>query len=106
MKGGFIKWKGSETELFEKVMSSSALDDAMVQDITEFGRMTHAEMNAITDAARLGRRTAGGTLYCTTFPCHNCAKHIVAAGISRVVFIEPYPKSKALELHYDAITMD
>jgi deoxycytidylate deaminase len=44
-------------------------------------------------------------MYCTTFPCHNCAKHIVAAGISRVVFVEPYPKSRALELHDDAIIL-
>ncbi|MDN3612645.1 hypothetical protein QWZ16_23945 [Vibrio ostreicida] len=26
------------------------------------------------------------------FPCHNCAKHIVASGIKRVVYVEPYPK--------------
>lgn len=91
--------------LFEKVSASKAIDDALVMDITEFGRMTHAEMNAITDAARLGRSTAKAVLFCTTFPCHNCAKHIVAAGIDRVVFIEPYPKSKAMELHYDSISM-
>lgn len=91
---------------FESISKSETIDEALVMDITEFGRMTHAEMNAITDAARLGRATSGATLYCTTFPCHNCAKHIVAAGIDRVVFIEPYPKSKALELHYDAISMN
>ena len=49
--------------------------------------------------------TSGATLYCTTFPCHNCAKHIVAAGIERVVYVEPYPKSKALEVHDDSIVM-
>lgn len=38
-------------------------------------------------------------MYVTTFPCHNCAKHIIAAGIKRVVYIEPYPKSKALEFY-------
>ncbi|MCX6343754.1 MAG: hypothetical protein NT018_01610 [Armatimonadetes bacterium] len=40
-----------------------------------------------------------------TFPCHNCAKHIVAAGIERVVYVEPYPKSKAIEFHDDSITL-
>lgn len=39
----------------------------------------------------------------TTFPCHYCARHIVAAGIYEVQYIEPYPKSKALQLHADAI---
>jgi hypothetical protein len=33
------------------------------------------------------------------------AKHIVAAGIVRVVYIEPYPKSKAAEFHDDAICL-
>jgi deoxycytidylate deaminase len=105
-RGGFIGSDETDVELFDRVFTSDALADAMLLDITEFGRMTHAEMNALTDAARLGRPTRGATLYCTTFPCHNCAKHIVASGISRVVFIEPYPKSKAIELHYDSITVN
>ncbi|MEQ9635790.1 MAG: anti-phage dCTP deaminase [Devosia marina] len=104
--GGFIQSDKHINELFNDISTSAALDDALILDITEFGRMTHAEMNALTDSARLGRSTSGATLYCTTFPCHNCAKHIVAAGIKRVVFIEPYPKSKALELHYDSITLE
>ena len=45
-------------------------------------------------------------LYCTTFPCHICAKHIVASGIGRVVYLEPYPKSYAAELHKDSIDVD
>jgi deoxycytidylate deaminase len=48
-------------------------------------------------------RQVGATLYCTTFPCHMCAKHIVASGVKRVVYIEPYPKSYAEQLHGDAI---
>ena len=75
------------------------IDRSQIGEITEYGRMVHAEMNAIADAARLGRPVAGATLYVTTFPCHNCAKHIIASGIARVVFIEPYAKSRA-ELLY------
>ncbi|HEV7255746.1 MAG TPA: anti-phage dCTP deaminase [Mesorhizobium sp.] len=70
-----------------------SLTGARVMDLTEFGRVVHAEMCAICDAARLGRSIKGATLFCTTFPCHNCAKHIIAAGIKTVVFMEPYPKS-------------
>ena len=33
----------------------------------------------------------------------NCAKHIIDAGLTRVVYIEPYAKSKALEFHDDSI---
>ena len=83
----------------EALLSNAMLKDSQIMDIIEFGRMIHAEMLAISDAARLGRATEDATLYCTTFPCHLCAKHIVAAGIDRVVFLEPYPKSYAQKLH-------
>ena len=75
-------------------------------DITEYGRATHAEMEALLSCARSGVSTRGSTLYSTTFPCHNCAKHIIAAGISRLVYVEPYPKSQAKELFHDSITLE
>jgi len=74
-------------------------------DITEFQRAVHAEMEAILSCARNGRSTRSCTLYVTTFPCHNCTKHIIAAGFKKVFYIEPYAKSKALSLHEDAITL-
>jgi hypothetical protein len=45
-------------------------------------------------------------MYVTTFPCHECARNIIAAGIARVVYIEPYAKSLAVELHPNAIQLD
>jgi deoxycytidylate deaminase len=77
-----------------------------LKDLTEFGRAVHAEMAALLDAARRGVSVAGATLYSSTFPCHNCARHIVAAGIERVVFVEPYPKSRAEDLHGDSLEID
>lgn len=74
--------------------------------LIEFSRSVHAEMDALISAARKGVSTLGGKLFVTTFPCHNCARHIVAAGIDEVQFIEPYLKSKALSLHNDSITQD
>lgn len=50
----------------------------------------HAEANAIGYAARAGIRTDGCTLYCTTRPCLECTKLIIAAGIKKVVFYEDY----------------
>lgn len=82
------------------------LKGAQVMNLLEFGRSVHAEMAALMDAARRGVSVKGATLYCTTFPCHLCARHIIAAGIERVVYIEPYPKSRAKQLHKDAITVD
>jgi hypothetical protein len=75
-------------------------------NLLEFGRSVHAEMAALTSAARLGISVQGATLFCTTFPCHMCARHIVASGIKRVVYVEPYPKSKAKQLHQDSISVD
>jgi Cytidine and deoxycytidylate deaminase zinc-binding region len=64
-------------------------------------------MHAILTAGHLaGSRIKGSALYCTTYPCHSCARHIIAAGISEVYYIEPYRKSLATKLHSDAITED
>jgi len=86
--------------------ASDGVGKARLLDIIEFGRIIHAEMSALSDAARKGLSTQDATLFCTTFPCHLCAKHIVAAGIRRVVFLEPYPKSYAWKLHRDSIEVD
>ncbi|HDV7289768.1 TPA: dCMP deaminase family protein, partial [Pasteurella multocida] len=81
------------------------LKESEISDLTEFGRVVHAEMEAILSCSREGISTKDAILYCTTFPCHNCAKHIIASGINRVVYVEPYPKSKALEFHNDSIEL-
>jgi deoxycytidylate deaminase len=76
-----------------------------IDSLIEFSRSIHAEMEAILAVAREGRHSLkNATLYTNTYPCHNCARHIVASGISAVVYIEPYLKSLAIELHNDAIT--
>ena len=79
------------------------LRDARIRSLIEFGRVVHAEMHAICDAAAAGRSVRGATLYSTTFPCHLCAKHIIAAGIREVVYVEPYPKSLTSQLYADEI---
>lgn len=82
----------------------SVLKKTGVKSLIEFSRSVHAEMAAIVDVARTGRGgVKGSTMYVTTFPCHNCARHIIASGVKRVLYIEPYPKSLAIDLHDDAI---
>lgn len=44
------------------------------------------------------------SLFATTYPCHVCARHLVAAGIRESYFIEPYKKSLAIKLHGDALS--
>ena len=82
------------------------LKDAAVMDITEYGRAVHAEMEALLACARSGISPRKATLFSTTFPCHNCAKHIIAAGVGRVVYVEPYPKSHAATLYERAISLE
>ncbi len=74
--------------------------------LLEFSRSVHAEMDALLSAARKGVSLVGSSLFVTTFPCHYCARHIVAAGICEVQYIEPYPKSQALSLHEDSIATE
>lgn len=50
----------------------------------------HAEANAITKIARSGNNSDGATLYVTAAPCIECAKLIIQAGISRVIYSEEY----------------
>jgi deoxycytidylate deaminase len=89
--------------LFE---NAKPLHGTAVASLLEFGRIVHAEMAAICDAAMRGVRVQGATLYCTTFPCHMCARLIMAAGICRVVYIQPYPKSRAKMLYKRGIQVD
>lgn len=80
------------------------LNRTRLKMLIEFSRAVHAEMDAIITVARAAALgLVGSTLYVTTYPCHNCAKHIIDAGIRRVVFLEPYVKSLAQKLHSDAI---
>ena len=76
-----------------------------IADLIEYSRSIHAEMEAILSVAREGKHSlVGATLYTNTYPCHNCARHIVAAGIVNVVYIQPYMKSLATKLHADVVT--
>jgi dCMP deaminase len=53
-------------------------------------RTTHAEQNAIAQAARVGAALEGATLYCHMTPCYVCAKILINAGIKRVVSNKDY----------------
>lgn len=89
-------------EFLDKIYKETRLGS-----LIEFSRSVHAEMDAIVSLARSGSvGISGATLYTTTFPCHSCARHIVAAGVSEVYYIEPYEKSMAQELHDDAISFE
>ena len=92
--------------LLDETLATSLVHNSQLREITEYGRAVHGEMDAILTCARLGIPVDGKHLFATTFPCHNCTRHIIAAGIQKVYYIEPYPKSRAGDLHPDAICFD
>lgn len=53
-------------------------------------RTTHAEQNAISQAAKLGVAIDGATLYCKMTPCAVCAKMIINSGIKKVFCEKKY----------------
>jgi dCMP deaminase len=57
-------------------------------------RTNHAEVNAVSLAARNGVAIDGATLYCKLAPCYTCAKMIINAGIKRVVCQKRYHADK------------
>ena len=59
---------------------------------------THAEQNAIIQAAKLGVSIDGATLYCTHQPCTICSKMIVNAGIKRIIYKNGYPDEFAVDI--------
>jgi cytidine deaminase len=99
-RGGWLAAEAGEAHAGEIL---EAIERTRLGSLIEFGRAVHAEMDALLDAARRGVSVQGAVLYTTTFPCHNCARHLIAAGIDRVVYVAPYAKSLARALHSDAI---
>lgn len=68
----------------------------------ELCRASHAEQNAIVQAARHGVSIDGGTIYVTAQPCVICSKLIINAGILRVVYNGSYPDELSVQLLTEA----
>jgi dCMP deaminase len=68
----------------------------------ELCRGLHAEQNCIIQAAVHGVQLDGSTIYCTFQPCAVCAKMLINAGISEVVFEGGYPDEMAVSMLNEA----
>ena len=88
-------------EIYQRMLSEGTLSGTTVDSLIEFGRVSHAEMSAITSATLQGLALRDCDLYTTTFPCHMCTRLIIACGIRNVFYIEPYPKSAATQMYGD-----
>jgi dCMP deaminase len=59
--------------------------DSLLADIPEKLKVIcHAEANAILNAARIGARVEGSTIFVTKFPCLACCNLIIQAGVKRI----------------------
>lgn len=111
---GYDSNKIEQKKIIKRILKNLELEEneenyrkvkiAGIGTLTEYGRVVHSEMEALMMCARNHVSTRGCDMYVTTFPCHNCAKHIISAGIRKVIYIEPYPKSKALEFYKKEIS--
>ncbi len=68
----------------------------------ELCRGIHAEQNAVIQAARHGIAIDGATVYCTHQPCVLCAKILINAGITEIIYQNAYPDALATEMLAEA----
>ena len=60
-------------------------------------RASHAEMNAIVQAAANGANITDADMYTSTMPCDLCLKLIINSGIKRVFYLEDYKNHLLLD---------
>jgi deoxycytidylate deaminase/dephospho-CoA kinase len=83
-----------KTRVFDEFLPGMAEDKT--GKLLDMCRSLHAEENAILNLSRTGvRLPQKAVLYSTTFPCNLCANKIVAVGIRKVVYAEPYTMKEA-----------
>ena len=67
----------------QTVRISGVMSEGLYYDVDKYDTVTHAEANAIVSA---GGDLHGCTLYSTLFPCNECAKLVITAGIKRICY--------------------
>lgn len=61
----------------------------------------HAEQNAIADCAKRGVSVLGSTIYITHYPCINCAKVMLSAGVGEIKYRDDYKNSELVGKLFD-----
>lgn len=88
--------------------SLPAFNMAMPKDLQQGCRIAiHAEANALAYCARHGVAVEGATMYSTLSPCYACSQLILAAGLTRVVYVRAYRDTAGIDLLREAgLTVD
>jgi dCMP deaminase len=66
----------------------------------------HAEQNAIADCAKRGVSVLGSTIYITHYPCINCAKVMLSAGVVEVKYKDDYKNSEIVAKLFEMAKVD
>ncbi|MCR6110362.1 ComE operon protein 2 [Bacillus sp. A301a_S52] len=66
------------------------IDDGCYLIDNHCARTVHAEINALLQCAKFGVPTEGAEIYVTHFPCLNCSKALIQAGIKKVYYAQDY----------------
>lgn len=76
-------------------------------------RTIHAEMNAILQCAKFGVATEGSEIYVTHFPCLQCTKMILQAGVKKIYYLNDYRNDpyalhllSLLDIPYEQVTLN
>lgn len=79
-----------------KVYREYLLGGGKLGKLLDMCRALHAEENALLNLTKISRNNSSDlVLYTTTYPCNLCANKIVAAGIKKVMYSDPYPMEDA-----------
>lgn len=104
---GFCYRDKKRSELGIRISRELAVDDATGKSVKaiqrnvkllELCRALHGEESAILNLVGRGVDLERSTIYVTTYPCNLCANKIVQAGISKVIYFEPYPVEEAKKI--------
>lgn len=82
----------------EDVLNVEYCKDCKFCKLTTKKEVLHAETNAISKCAKWHSSTVDGTLYVTLSPCIDCAKLIIQAGITRLVYLDEYRDVSGIKL--------
>ena len=85
-------------EPIESVLNVEYCKDCKFCKLTTKKEVLHAETNAISKCAKWHSSTVDGTLYVTLSPCIDCAKLIIQAGITRLVYLDEYRDVSGIKL--------
>ncbi|KAK3582183.1 hypothetical protein CHS0354_023719 [Potamilus streckersoni] len=80
---GLPHCKGADCLIFKSIHPDGTVEENCMLSI-------HAEINAISQAAKNGTAINDASIYITASPCINCLKVLINVGIRKIYYLKPY----------------